>query len=182
MKIYTFWSRNDFERNKSNKRNKKVVATERRKGFWTENGARHRLAMLQGGYFEAGLPPHLLSESIEEKKNKKKEVRRTKCEERSSCDLTRRWGRRIISFCCSISSGSAEVKEVLAVDLAVAFDVAGVFCRCDALNSCQSLSNSLICKENGGDTRPLCMERFYTCRAISSQLPLQFAECVEERL
>ena len=47
------------------------------------NCALLRLTLLPPEYFEAGLPPHLLS---------KREVQRTKCEERSSGGLTRHLG------------------------------------------------------------------------------------------
>jgi hypothetical protein len=72
------WCKNVMESVKSSNRCKKVVAKGLRKAFWRENSGRHRSAMLQGGYFGAGLPP--LS-SIEER------IKRTKCEERSAKSL-----------------------------------------------------------------------------------------------
>ena len=74
-KFEEIWCKNVMESVKNSNRCKKVVAKELRKAFWSEKSGRVTLAMLQGGYFGAGLPPHLLS---------KREVQRTKFEERSA--------------------------------------------------------------------------------------------------
>ena len=66
---------NNFKNKKKSMRSANVVAKKLRKPLWPENCARVGLALMPSGYFEAGLPPHLLSKREIQRTRPKNEVR-----------------------------------------------------------------------------------------------------------